>query len=120
MTGDEQVFLDAAERLRGAAERAGTTPFDYLRNGFSGRSADGSVTVWVDALGRVRDTTIRQGTLLEGDEQRVAAAFTEAAKAAAEAARDLLTPEGPHPDHPAEQTTDDVMVKGVFDPRSSW
>jgi len=130
MTGDEQFFLDAAERLRTAAERAGTTPLAFLHDGISGRSADGSVTVWADALGRVRRTTIRRNTLVEGDEARLATAFTEAATAAAKAAADLFTPEalrrraeeldGAEGATGTRVTDVDAVNDGVLDPRSTW
>jgi DNA-binding protein YbaB len=89
----DSPFLAAAERLREAAARAGVDPLEHLREGVSGTSADGSVQVWVNALGQVQRTRIRSRTVLEGDEQRLAQAFTQAAAAATRAVAELVTPE---------------------------
>lgn len=87
------VATEMATRLGDAAGRAGMSPREFLRDGMSGTSADGSVRVWVDGLGRVQRVRIAPGTMAEGDEERLSAALTEAARAAAGAIADLLTPE---------------------------
>lgn len=87
------IATEVSARLDAAARRAGMSPMEFLRDGMSGTSADGSVQVWVDGLGRVQRVRIVRGTVAEGDEERLSAAFTEAATAAAGAIADLLTPE---------------------------
>lgn len=87
------LATQAAARLSDAAAQAGLSPLEFLRDGMSGTSADGSVRVWVDGLGRIQRVRIAPGSVDAGDEERLAAAVTQAAKAAAGAIADLLTPD---------------------------
>jgi DNA-binding protein YbaB len=87
------IATEVSARLENAARRAGMSPMQFLRDGMSGTSADGSVQVWVDGLGRVQRVRIAPGTVTEGDEERLSVAFAEAARTAAGAITDLLTPE---------------------------
>ncbi len=88
-----EMATEVSARLGDAAGRAGMSPMEFLRDGMSGTSTDGSVRVWVDGLGRVQRVRIAPGTVAEGDEERLSVALTEAARAAAGAIADLLTPE---------------------------
>ena len=87
------LATQTAARLSEAASQAGLSPLEFLRDGMSGVSTDGSVRVWVDGLGRIQRVRIAPGSVGAGDEERLAAALTEAAKAAAGAIADLLTPD---------------------------
>lgn len=89
---DWGYFERVGGRVREAAETAGDTVFGLLRDGISGRSDDGNVTVWVNALGQVQRVHIAPDTVREGDESRLADAFAQAARAATTAATELVVP----------------------------
>lgn len=119
MSDDVEFFLHASDRIRALAAESGQDPFAYLRDGVYGDSDDGTVRVWVDPLGRVRRSWISPDSIREDDEERLAKAFTQAARAAAARMADVVSPaslqrriaelEGDTGGRPVRRETDDDM-----------
>lgn len=84
-----QMLLEAAAGSQEGAARAEADPAAVLGT-YEGRSRAGTMTVWVDHLGRMKKLAIAPGSVQEGDELGVATAlmeaYTEARKAAVEMA----------------------------------
>ena len=81
----EEIMRRAVEN----AARAEANPAGVLAT-YEGRSRSGTMTVWVDYLGRLRRLAIEPGSVQEGDELGIATAlmeaYTEARKTATEMA----------------------------------
>lgn len=88
MTIEDQAAV-LNERLRRIVTAARSDPQALLRHKFEGRSNSGLVTAWVDILGKLDRVTITRDSFLEGDEELLETAVTEAIRAAQQAATDL-------------------------------
>ena len=84
-----EAIEEIMRRAVANAAQAQANPAGVLAT-YTGRSRSGTVSVWVDYLGRLRRLAIEPGSVREGDELGVATAlmeaYTEARKAATEMA----------------------------------
>lgn len=112
------LAVHLGDKLRRAARDAGMSPTEFLDGGVSGTSTDGTVTVWVDGIGRITRVRIAPGSVRERDEERLAKAVAEASEAAVAAVTDLFALEPsapPRPARPARPAEDDDMVPVIYD-----
>lgn len=72
----------AMRQVEITAERAARNPEAAVFGRFRGDSRAGTVTVWVDPLGRLDRVEIAPGSVLPGDETALATAVEEAGAAA--------------------------------------
>jgi DNA-binding protein YbaB len=92
----------AMRQVAVTAERATRNPEAAVLGRFRGDSRAGTVTVWVDPVGRLDHVKIAPGSVLPGDESALATSVEEA-YAAALASLAELTPDYLEPWRPEER-----------------